>query len=201
MLAVVGAATPSRSKRYTPPGSPRVGPRAGRPPADRDGGHARTRAEDEAGVGGGRRVAAATLDAVLVPAAVLGAAELARWSGALRRAGVTRAGWDAWSQSYVLVAWTVAAVAVAYHGLCTAAWHRTPGKALAGLAVVTDDGRAPSLPVSLWRAAWSAVIYAPVVLAPVVVVAGWLSLWGPRHRSLADRAARTRVVRAPGTGP
>lgn len=221
MLTVVSAVTPRRSKRYTPPAS-RAGARLGRrlgdsarrraPAADRAAatdpardraaaGRRRGRASASPGVGGGRRLAAAAIDALLVPAVVVGAAELAWSSGALRLAGVGAAGWETWSRSYVLVAWTVTAVAAAYHGVCTAARHRTPGKALAGLAVVTDDGRGPRPAVALWRAAWSAVIYAPVVLAPVVVVVtGWLSLTGA-GRSIADRAAGTRVVQAPAAGP
>ena len=205
MLTVVSAVAPRRAKRYTPPAA-RAG--AGQSRGAGDGargrgqapGSTRGRAPAPAGapgIGGARRLTAAVIDALLVPAVVLGAAELAWSSGALRVAGVGAAGWHTWSRSYVLVAWTVTAVAAAYHGVCTTAGRRTPGKALVGLAVVTDDGQ-PSRPVAaVWRAAWSAVIYAPVVLAPVVaVVAGVLSLTGG-HRSIADRAAGTRVVRAP----
>lgn len=205
MLTVVTAITPRRSKRYTPP-APRAdagqsrGARGGARGRGQAPGSTRGRAPAPAGahgIGGTRRLTAAAIDALLVPAVVLGAAELAWSSGALRVAGVDTAGWHTWSRSYALVAWTVTAVAAAYHGVCTTAWRRTPGKALAGLAVVSDDGQAPRPVVALWRAAWSAVIYAPVVLAPVVVVvAGLLSLTG-RHRSIADRAAGTRVVRAP----
>ncbi|HEX6423824.1 MAG TPA: RDD family protein [Acidimicrobiales bacterium] len=190
---------PRRSTRYTPPASP-TGGRPGR----RGGNGSRDHEPDPRpapGLGGARRLAAAAVDALLVPAVVLGAAEVAWSSGALRLAGVGPAGWNAWSRSYLLVAWTVTAVAAAYHGVCIAAGRRTPGKALAGLVVVTDDGRSPGPVVALWRAAWSAVIYAPVVLAPVMaVVAAGLSLTGA-HRSLADRAAGTRVVRAPAAGP
>jgi uncharacterized RDD family membrane protein YckC len=151
---------------------------------------------------GVRRVMAALIDAVLVPAVVLGTAELAWWTGALGLAGVSEAGWVTWSRSYPLVAWAVTGAAFAYHGLCAARWGRTVGKRAMGLAIVTDDdgdgGGRPGVALSLWRAAWSAAIFAPTILAPAVVVVGWAGVSTASHRSLADRAAGTLVVRGDG---
>ena len=145
---------------------------------------------------GVRRVVAALIDAVLVPAVVLGTAELAWWTGALGLAGVTEAGWVTWSRSYPLVAWAVTGAAFAYHGVSAARWGRTVGKRAMGLAIVTDDaGDRPGVALSLWRAAWSAAIFAPTILAPAVVVVGWAGVSTASHRSLADRAAGTLVVR------
>jgi hypothetical protein len=155
-----------------------------------------TCADAAPGAHGARRAAAALIDAVLVPVVVLGCAELAWWSGWLRAAGISEAGWVTWSRSYPLVAWTVTAAAFAYHALCMARWGRTAGKRLTGLAIV-PGGRPAGLPLSLWRAGWSAAIYAPTILAPVAVIAGWTSVCGSGHRSLADRAAGTRVTRVP----
>jgi uncharacterized RDD family membrane protein YckC len=148
---------------------------------------------------GVRRVVAALIDAVLVPAVVLGTAELAWWTGALGLAGVTEAGWVMWSRSYPLVAWAVTGAAFAYHGVSAARWGRTVGKRAMGLAIVTDDaGNRPGVALSLWRAAWSAAIFAPTILAPAVVVVGWAGVSTASHRSLADRAAGTLVVRVDG---
>ncbi|HEX6420897.1 MAG TPA: RDD family protein [Acidimicrobiales bacterium] len=182
----MAAATPARSTRPAP-----------RTPAPAPGGRVAPPAPHLRAAGAARRLAAAAVDATIVPALALGGAEVARWSSVLRLAGVSDAGWSTWSRSYALVAWTVVAAAVAYHGLCTAAWQRTPGKALAGLVVVAGDGRRPGPAVALWRAAWSAAPYAPALLAPALVVIAATSVLSPARLSLADRAAGTRVVRAP----
>lgn len=137
-----------------------------------------------------RRTAAALADAVLVPAAVVVAAEVAWWSGLLAVVGVTDAGWAAWSGSYPAVAWTVLVAAVAYHALCTARWQATVGKRIVGLAVVAEDGTALGPGAALWRAAWNAVVFAPAVLAPAAALVSGVGAVG----------ARAPVARRPGGG-
>jgi uncharacterized RDD family membrane protein YckC len=220
MLISVSTTAPRRSQRYTPP-KRALGRAAGVVPArDRVGRPGGGRGRDAPGASGepdgrdprvaqdahdtpggpgaapaGRRIVAALVDAAVVPVAVLTAAEVAWRTGVLRAVGVTPAGWARWSYSFPRVAWTVAALAVAYHGLCTVLWGRTVGKRLTGLAIVTSDGGRVRLPRALWRAAWSATIYVPAVVAPIVLTSGWLAVIGRRRQSLPDRAAGTRVIR------
>jgi uncharacterized RDD family membrane protein YckC len=174
---------PRANRRYTPP----RGKTAARP--------ARRRAEPGKAPAG-RRTVAAVLDGVVVLALVLGGAELAWRSGALRLLGVSAEGWLGWAWSFHRVAWTMVLVAVAYHGLCTALWQRTPGKLAAGLRVEDDAGGRLPPGRALWRAAWSATTFIPSVITPLVVTGGWLASTRGGRRSLADRAAGSRVVLA-----
>ncbi|HET8621684.1 MAG TPA: RDD family protein [Acidimicrobiales bacterium] len=177
-----------RSRRYTPPrralspaGSP--GPRAAAVPAP-----------DVAPVA--RRALAAVVDGVAVVLGVIGLAEAGWRTGLWRAMGASTAGWVDWAWSFHKVAWTMVATAVVYHGLTTARWQASPGKLLAGLRVEVAAGGRPPARLAWWRALWSATTFIPSVVTPLVVTAGWLATAGGSRRSLADRAAGTRVVRA-----
>jgi uncharacterized RDD family membrane protein YckC len=195
MLPGVSATTatattrPRASRRYTPPGRPAA---------------TATKARAEAkptAAPAGRRTVAAVLDGAAVITLVLGGAELGWRTGALRAFGVSAAGWVDWAWSFHRVAWTMAGVAVVYHGVCTALWQRTPGKRLAGLRVEAEDGGPLAPGRALWRSLWSATTFIPSVITPLVVTGGWLASARGGRRSLADRAAGSRVVRARGKGP
>ena len=142
-----------------------------------------------------RRLAAAVLDLVALPVAVVAVAEAAWRTGVLGLAGVSPDGWRAWSWSFAAVAWTVAAAALAYHAVCIARWGATPGKRLCGLRVEATGGAPVGPARALWRAAWAAALYLPWVAAPLLAVAGSLAVVTGGRRSPADRAAGTRVVR------
>ncbi|HET6953016.1 MAG TPA: RDD family protein, partial [Acidimicrobiales bacterium] len=114
----------------------------------------------------------------------------------LRLLGVSAAGWAAWSWSFGRVAWTVAAAALAYHALCIARWGRTAGKWLTGLRVEMPAGGPVGPARALWRGVWAAAVYLPWVVAPALLVGGWLTVVAGDRRSPADRAAGTRVVLA-----
>ncbi len=177
----MAATTPPRSKRYTPPAAARA---AQAVPA------VAVRAPL------GRRLVAGLVDLTLVPVVLLVVAEVAWRAGALRLLGVSSAGWVAWSWSFTRVAWTVAVAALAYHALCTARWGRTLGKRVVGLRVEMTAGGPVGLWRALWRGMWGAAVYLPSVLAPVLVVVGWMAVATGERRSPADRAAGTRVVRS-----
>jgi uncharacterized RDD family membrane protein YckC len=195
MLPRVSTATattsPRASRRYTPPRRPAKPVSAGRMP----------RAAEPARAPAGRRTVAAVVDGAAVLTVVLGGAELAWRTGALRALGVSAAGWVDWAWSFNRVAWTLAGVAVLYHGLCTVLWQRTPGKLLAGLRVEADGGGRLPPARALWRAAWSATTFIPSLITPLLVTAAWLASVLGGRRSLADRAAGSRVVRARAAGP
>jgi uncharacterized RDD family membrane protein YckC len=144
----------------------------------------------------GRRLVAAVVDLTLVPLAVVGAAEVAWRTGLLGLAGVSPAGWVAWSWSFARVAWTVAVAALAYHAVCTARWGATPGLRLAGLRVVAGDGTPLGPGRALWRGAWAAALHLPSVLAVVLAITGTVAVAVGDRRSPADRVAGTRVVRS-----
>jgi uncharacterized RDD family membrane protein YckC len=191
MLPRVSTATattgPRASRRYTPP----------RRAAASGSTAARSRrAAETVRAPAGRRTIAAVVDGVVVLAIVLGGAELGWRTGALRALGVSAAGWVDWAWSFHRVAWTLAGVAVVYHGLCTALWQRTPGKLLVGLRVEADGGGRLSPARALWRAAWSATTFIPSLITPLLVTGAWLASVVGGRRSLADRAAGSRVVRA-----
>jgi uncharacterized RDD family membrane protein YckC len=183
--------SPRASRRYTPPRRPAKPVSAGRLP----------RAAEPARAPAGRRTVAAVVDGAAVLTVVLGGAELAWRTGALRALGVSAAGWVDWAWSFNRVAWTLAGVAVLYHGLCTVLWQRTPGKLLAGLRVEADGGGRLPPARALWRAAWSATTFIPSLITPLLVTAAWLASVLGGRRSLADRAAGSRVVRARAAGP
>jgi uncharacterized RDD family membrane protein YckC len=183
--------SPRASRRYTPPRRPAKPVSAGRMP----------RAAEPARAPAGRRTVAAVVDGAAVLTVVLGGAELAWRTGALRALGVSAAGWVDWAWSFNRVAWTLAGVAVLYHGLCTVLWQRTPGKLLAGLRVEADGGGRLPPARALWRAAWSATTFIPSLITPLLVTAAWLASVLGGRRSLADRAAGSRVVRARAAGP
>lgn len=177
-----------RSRRYTPPrravsaaGSP--GPRAAAVPAP-------------AAAPVARRALAAVVDGVAVVLGVICLAEAGWRTGLWRAMGASTAGWVDWAWSFHKVAWTMVATAVVYHGLTTALWQASPGKRLAGLRVEVVAGGRPPARLAWWRALWSATTFIPSVVTPLVVTAGWLATAGGSRRSLADRAAGTRVVRA-----
>jgi uncharacterized RDD family membrane protein YckC len=197
MLPRVSTATattsPRASRRYTPP---RRAATSGSSAAGRE-----TRPAEPARAPAGRRTLAAVVDGAAVLAIVLGGAELGWRTGALRMLGVSAAGWVDWAWSFHRVAWTLAGVAVVYHGLCTALWQRTPGKLLAGLRVEADGGGRLPATRALWRAAWSATTFIPSLITPLLVTAAWLASVLGGRRSLADRAAGSRVVRARAAGP
>ena len=179
---------PRASRRYTPPRQAATAAR-----------HERVAQPVRAPAG--RRTLAAVVDGAAVLAVVLGGAELGWRTGALQLLGVSAAGWVDWAWSFHRVAWTMAAVAVVYHGLCTALWQRTPGKLLAGLRVEADGGGRLPPGRAVWRAAWSATTFIPSVITPLLVTGGWLASTLGGRRSLADRAAGSRVVRARAGGP
>ncbi|MFA6030721.1 MAG: RDD family protein [Elusimicrobiota bacterium] len=77
-----------------------------------------------------------------------------------------------------------------YNGLCIGRWGRTPGKRLAGLAVVGADGRTVGYARAFARA------FATLLSTLIVFIGYLLALWTP-GRSLHDRLAGTRVVRLP----
>jgi uncharacterized RDD family membrane protein YckC len=181
---------PRASRRYTPPRQPAAVAKA----------KAKATSEPTAAPAG-RRTVAAVLDGAAVITLVLGGAELGWRTGALRALGVSAAGWVDWAWSFHRVAWTMAGVAVVYHGVCTALWQRTPGKRLAGLRVEAEDGGPLAPGRALWRSLWSATTFIPSVITPLVVTGGWLASARGGRRSLADRAAGSRVVRARGKGP
>ena len=191
MLPRVSTATtttsPRASRRYTPPRRTATsGPTAAR---------ARRNVETVRAPAG-RRTFAAVVDGVAVLAIVLGGAELGWRTGALRVLGVSTDGWVDWAWSFHRVAWTLAVVAVIYHGLCTALWQRTPGKLLAGLRVEAEGGGRLTPARALWRGAWSATTFIPSLITPLLVTGAWLASAVGGRRSLADRAAGSRVVRA-----
>ena len=195
MLPRVSTATattsPRASRRYTPPR------RTAKPaPAARAG-----RAAEPARAPAGRRTIAAVVDGAAVLAIVLGGSELGWRTGALGALGVSEAGWLDWAWSFHRVAWTMAVVAVVYHAVCTALWQRTPGKLLAGLRVEADGGGRLPPSRALWRAAWSATTFIPSLITPLLVTGAWLAAVLGGRRSLADRAAGSRVVRARAAGP
>jgi uncharacterized RDD family membrane protein YckC len=143
-----------------------------------------------------RRTVAAMVDGAAVVLGVVGLAEAGWRTGLWRALGATTAGWVDWAWSFHRVAWTMMAAAAVYHGVCTVLWQRTPGKLLAGLRVETlDGGRVPGR-MAWWRGLWSATTFVPSVITPLLVTAGWLTTTAGSRRSLADRAAGTRVVRA-----
>ncbi len=146
-----------------------------------------------------RRLAAAAVDLTVVPVAVVAVAEVAWRTGVLGLLGVSPDGWRAWSWSFPAVAWTVAAAALATQAVGVARWGATPGKRLCGLRVETRDGTPVGPARAVGRAAVSAALYLPWVAAPLLAVAGTLSVAAGSRRSPADRAAGTRVVRAPTT--
>jgi uncharacterized RDD family membrane protein YckC len=168
----------------------------------RDMAVARTRRTAAVRVPLGRRLTAAAVDLTVVPVAVLAVAEAAWRTGLLGLVGVSPAGWRAWSWSFPAVAWTVAAAALAYHAAFVARWGATPGKLLCGLRVEARDGGAPVGPArALGRGTCAAALYLPWVAAPLLAVAGALSVAAGSRRSPADRAAGTRVVRSAPTRP
>ena len=182
--ATASAATrPRASRRYTPPRRTEAARSTSGP-------------VEPVRAPAGRRTLAALVDGAAVLAVVLGGAELGWRTGALRAVGVSAAGWVDWAWSFTRVAWTMVAVAVAYHGACTALWQRTPGKLLAGLRVEAEGGGRLPAGRALWRALWSATTFIPSVITPLVVTGGWLASTLGGRRSLADRAAGSRVVRA-----
>jgi len=199
MLLGVSATTatvttrPRASRRYTPPRQAKATATAKAKPAKAKA--------DPTAAPAGRRTVAAVLDGAAVITLVLGGAELGWRTGALRALGVSAADWVDWAWSFHRVAWTMAGVAVAYHGVCTALWQRTPGKRLAGLRVEADTGGPLTPGRALWRGLWSATTFIPSVVTPLVVTGGWLASARGGRRSLADRAAGSRVVRARGKGP
>jgi uncharacterized RDD family membrane protein YckC len=144
----------------------------------------------------GRRTVAAVVDGTVVVLGVIGLAEAGWRAGLWRALGASDAGWVDWAWSFDKVAWTMVVAAVVYHGLCTALWQATPGKRLAGLRVEAVAGGRPPARVAWWRALWSATTFVPSVVTPLVVTGGWLATAAGPRRSLADRAAGTRVVRA-----
>ncbi|HEY7071452.1 MAG TPA: RDD family protein [Acidimicrobiales bacterium] len=192
MSATTAATTrPRASRRYTPPRqAAAVTAKAKRAP----------KAEPTTAPAG-RRTVAAVLDGAAVITLVLGGAELGWRTGALPALGVSAAGWVDWAWSFHRVAWTMAGVAVVYHGVCTALWQRTPGKRLAGLRIEAETGGPLTPGRALWRGLWSATTFIPSVVTPLVVTGGWLASARGGRRSLADRAAGSRVVRARGKGP
>jgi uncharacterized RDD family membrane protein YckC len=143
-----------------------------------------------------RRLAAAAVDVTLVPVTVVAVAEAAWRTGLLGLVGVSPDGWRAWSWSFPAVAWTVAAAGLAYHAVSVARWGATPGKRLCGLRVEARDGAPIGAVRALGRAACAAALYLPWVAAPLLAVAGTLSVVAGSRRSPADRAAGTRVVRS-----
>lgn len=192
MSTATATTSPRASRRYTPPRRTATsGPTAARARRNVETVRAPT----------GRRTFAAVVDGVAVLAIVLGGAELGWRTGALRVLGVSTDGWVDWAWSFHRVAWTMAGVAVVYHGVCTALWQRTPGKRLAGLRVEAEDGGPLAPGRALWRSLWSATTFIPSVITPLVVTGGWLASARGGRRSLADRAAGSRVVRARGKGP
>jgi uncharacterized RDD family membrane protein YckC len=181
----MAASTAPRSRRYTPPAA-RARARA----------VSRTVPEAPARAPVGRRLVAALVDLTLVPVAVLAVAEALWRTGALSLAGVSPAGWVAWSWSFGRVAWTVAAAALAYNTVGVARWGGTVGTWVAGLRVETADGGRVGPLRALGRGSVGAAVYLPSVLAPVLVVVGWVTVAAGERRSPADRAAGTRVVRS-----
>ena len=141
------------------------------------------------------------VDGTVIVLGVIGMAEAGWRSGLWRALGASSAGWVDWAWSFDKVAWTMVGAAVVYHGLCTALWQATPGKRLAGLRIEAVAGGRPPARVAWWRALWSATTFVPSVVTPLVVTGGWLATAGGPRRSLADRAAGTRVVRATGAKP
>lgn len=191
-VSTATATTPRASRRYTPP---RRAAKSVSPRREASASAEPTRAP------AARRTVAAVVDGAAVLTIVLGGAELGWRTGALRALGVSAAGWVDWSWSFHRVAWTLVAVAVVYHGLCTALWQRTPGKLLAGLRVEADGGGRLPPARALWRAAWSATTFIPSLITPLLVTGAWLASVMGGRRSLADRAAGSRVVRARAAGP
>jgi uncharacterized RDD family membrane protein YckC len=185
-------ATARPSRRYTPPRRS-TSPRRPAPAA------AVTSAPTAAPLV--RRTVAAVVDGMVVVLGVIGLAEAGWRSGLWRVLGASAAGWVDWAWSFNKVAWTMVVAAVVYHGLCTALWQATLGKRLAGLRVEALAGGRPPARVAWWRALWSATTFVPSVVTPLVVTGGWLATAGGPRRSLADRAAGTRVVRATGAKP
>jgi uncharacterized RDD family membrane protein YckC len=181
----MAASTAPRSRRYTPPAA-RARARV----------VSRTVQDAPARAPVGRRLVAALVDLALVPVAVLAVAEALWRTGALRLAGVSPAGWIAWSWSFGRVAWTVAAAALAYNTVGVARWGGTVGTWVAGLRVETADGGRVGPLRALGRGSVGAAVYLPSVLAPVLVVVGWVTVAVGERRSPADRAAGTRVVRS-----
>jgi uncharacterized RDD family membrane protein YckC len=181
----MAASTAPRSRRYTPPAA-RARARV----------VSRTVQDAPARAPVGRRLVAALVDLALVPVAVLAVAEALWRTGALRLAGVSPAGWVAWSWSFGRVAWTVAAAALAYNTVGVARWGGTVGTWVAGLRVETADGGRVGPLRALGRGSVGAAVYLPSVLAPVLVVVGWVTVAAGERRSPADRAAGTRVVRS-----
>jgi uncharacterized RDD family membrane protein YckC len=148
-----------------------------------------------------RRAGAALLDAVVPAVVVIAGADLAWAAGLLRLAGVSDAGWVAWSWSFHRVAWTVAAAAFAYQAVCVGRWQATLGKRALGLRVARHDGGRPGWRTALWRAAWPAAVFVPTFISPLVLAAGWMVLADGQRRSLGDHAAGTLVQRSPRTPP
>jgi uncharacterized RDD family membrane protein YckC len=148
-----------------------------------------------------RRVGAALLDALVPAVVVIAGADLAWAAGLLRLAGVSDAGWVAWSWSFHRVAWTVAAAAFAYQAVCVGRWQATPGKRALGLRVARSDGGRPGWRTALWRAAWPAAVFVPTFISPLVLAAGWMVVADGQRRSLGDHAAGTLVQRSPRTPP
>ena len=143
-----------------------------------------------------RRALAAVVDGVAVVLGVICLAEAGWRTEAAGAMGASTAGWVDWAWSFHKVAWTMVATAVVYHGLTTARWQARPGQA-AGRAARRGRGRGrPPARLAWWRALWSATTFIPSVVTPLLVTAGWLATAGGSRRSLADRAAGTRVVRA-----
>lgn len=181
----MAASAAPRSRRHTPPAA-RARARAA----------SRTVPDAPARAPVGRRLVAALVDLALVPVVVLVVAEALWRTGALRLAGVSQAGWISWSWSFGRVAWTVAAAALAYNTVAVARWGRTVGTWVAGLRVETASGGRVGPLRALGRGAVGAAVYLPSVLAPVLVVVGWVTVAMGERRSPADRAAGTRVVRS-----
>jgi uncharacterized RDD family membrane protein YckC len=144
----------------------------------------------------GRRLTAAAVDLTVVPLAVVTVAEAAWRTGILGLLGVSADGWRTWSWSFPAVAWTVAAAALAYHAAFVARWGATPGKRLCGLRVEARDGGPVGAARALGRGTCAAALYLPWFAAPLLAVAGALSVAAGSRRSPADRAAGTRVVRS-----
>lgn len=142
-----------------------------------------------------RRAGAALLDALVPAVVVIAGADLAWAVGLLRLAGVSDAGWVAWSWSFHRVAWTVAVAAFAYQAICVGLWQATPGKRALGLRVTGRDGGRPGWRTALWRAAWPAAVFVPTFISPLVLAAGWMVVADGQRRSLGDHAAGTLVLR------
>lgn len=114
---------------------------------------------------------------------------------------------DAAGGAFFAAGVAVPAIWALYNVVPVALWGATPGKAICGMRVVSDE---PGLP----RIGWSAALARHAVplaldafaLLPVIGDFAWLAQWGAllvsaimlfaddRHRALGDRLARTVVV-------